>query len=134
MRVVPCMLLMLLLCTTSTGCSLFKKNTNGGPGPDGGAAPAKFPGAKPDPLVPTPPPAFPPGAKNAVNGDDAILAGTIKDANLYPIGNAYIRLVNLDDANPGAPIDVASDSSGHFIFQRLKPGASYKLIARTMQG
>jgi thiol-disulfide isomerase/thioredoxin len=133
MRVVPCMLLMLLLCTTSTGCSLFKKNTTGGSGPEGGTAPAKFPGAKPDPLVPTPPPNFPPAASAAVKGGE-ILAGTVTDAYHHPIGNAYIRLVNLEDSNPGAPIDVASDSGGHFLFQGLKPGVSYKLIARTKQG
>ena len=134
MRVLSCMLLLALLCATSAGCSLFKKNTNGGPGSDGGPAPAKFPGAKPDPLYPTPPaPAFPPGANNA-SANNSILAGTVTDAYHNPVGNAYIRWVNLDEKDAGAPIDVATDSGGHFIIQGVKLGASYKLIARTKQG
>ena len=134
MRVFPCMLLLAFLCTASTGCSLFKKNTNAGPAPEGGTAPAKFPGARQDPLMPAPPPAFPPGgAKNAAAGD-SILAGTVKDAYQRGVGNAYIRWVNLDEKDAGAPIDVATDAGGHFIIQGVKPGASYKLIARTKQG
>src|SRR5687767_14446815 len=62
MRVISCMLLLIVLGTTSTGCSLFKKNTNGAPGPiNNGAAPVKFPGAR-DPLLGEVPPlpTFPP--------------------------------------------------------------------------
>jgi thiol-disulfide isomerase/thioredoxin len=142
MRVFPCMLLLACLCATSAGCSLFKKNTNGTQGPDGGAAPAKFPGAKPDPLIPnTPPPAFPATGAMGPNGTPttptsgtSILAGTVIDAYHRPMGNAYIRWVSLDEKDAGAPIDVAADARGHFIIQGVKPGASYKLIARTKQG
>jgi thiol-disulfide isomerase/thioredoxin len=42
--------------------------------------------------------------------------------------------VNLDEKDAGAPIDVPTDSSGHFIIQGVKPGGSYKLIARTKLG
>jgi thiol-disulfide isomerase/thioredoxin len=137
MRVLPCMFMLALLCTTATGCSLFKKNTNGAQGPDnGGMPPAKFPGARnPDPLMPTPPPAFPPaGSSIAPNTGNSVLAGTVVDAYHRPMGNAYIRWVNLVDKDAGAPIDVATDANGHFIIQGVKPGASYKLIARTKLG
>src|ERR1019366_2247403 len=142
MRVLPCMLLLALLCTFGAGCSLFKKNTNGTTAPGGGAAPAKFPGQQ-DPLVPpTPPPAFPPtggavgpnGAPTTLTSGSSILAGTVIDAYHRPMGNAFIRWVNLDEKDTGAPIDVAADANGHFIIQGVKLGASYKLIARTKQG
>jgi thiol-disulfide isomerase/thioredoxin len=142
MRVFPCMLALALLCTTATGCSLFKKNTNGAQGPEGGgAAPAKFPGARnSDPLMPpTPPPTFPAngganGANNQATNTSSVLAGTVVDAYHRPMSNAYIRWVNLDEKDTGAPIDVSADQYGHFIIQGVKPGASYKLIARTKQG
>jgi thiol-disulfide isomerase/thioredoxin len=137
MRVFPCMLVLALLCTTATGCSLFKKNTNGAQGPgNGGMPPAKFPGARnPDPLMPTPPPAFPQaGSSMGPNNGNSVLAGTVVDAYHRPMGNAYIRWVNLVEKDAGAPIDVAADANGHFIIQGVKPGASYKLIARTKQG
>jgi thiol-disulfide isomerase/thioredoxin len=141
MRVFPCMLLLALLCTIGAGCSLFKKNTNSTT-TGGGAAPAKFPGGQQDPLVPTPPPAFPPtggamgpnGTPTTLTSGNSILAGTVIDAYHRPMGNAYIRWVNLDEKDTGAPIDVAADAHGHFIIQGVKPGASYKLIARTKQG
>ena len=137
MRVFPCMFALVFLCTTASGCALFKKNTSSGQGPDnGGMPPAKFPGARnPDPLMPTPPPAFPQGSSSkAPNDGTSILAGTVVDAYHRPMGNAYIRWVNLVDKDAGAPIDVAADANGHFIIQGVKPGASYKLIARTKQG
>lgn len=143
MRVISCMIVLVLLCTTFTGCSLFKKNTNSTPGPGGavGPAPAKFPGEK-DPLfnsnIPTPP-AFPPAAAPPMTpmsgkGQTTILAGTVTDAFQRPMGNAYIRWVSLDPKDVGAPIDVAADARGHFIIQGVKTGAEYKLIARTKQG
>ena len=39
MRVFPCMFALVFLCTTASGCALFKKNTNGNnPGGGGPAA------------------------------------------------------------------------------------------------
>ena len=135
MRVLSCMLLVAFLCTTGAGCSLFKKNTNGAQGPAGpGAPPAKFPGGSQDPLMPTPPPQFPPGAAVTPTSGNSILAGRVIDAYHRPIGNVFIRWTNLDEKDAGAPIDVAADVHGHFIIQGVKPGASYKLIARTKQG
>lgn len=131
MRAVSCMILLALLCTTGTGCALFKKNPNGAQNSGPGAAPPKFPGAPPDPLVPTPP-NFPAGAK--APAQNSILAGTVIDAYHRPIGNAYVRWVSLDEKDGGAPIDVAADAHGHFIIQGVRPGSSYKLIARTKQG
>src|SRR5436190_22628536 len=134
MRAVSCMIMLALLGTTGTGCALFKKNPNGNTANPGvGAAPAKFPGANPDPLVPTPPPNFPPAGANAA-ASNSILAGTVVDAYHKGIGNAYVRWVSLDEKDGGAPIDVAADAHGHFIIQGVKPGSSYKLIARTKQG
>ena len=131
------MILLICLATAGTGCSLFKKNTNdtgGGSTNTGGKAPAKFP----DPLLNSnnaapPPPAFPATTTSATK-DSSILAGTVIDAYHRPIGNAYIRWVRVDEKDAGAPIDIATDSGGHFIIQGVKPGASYKIMARTKQG
>jgi thiol-disulfide isomerase/thioredoxin len=136
------MIVLACLCITAPGCSLFNKNKNGtsGTGNAGGPPPAKFPGAQ-DPLLNSnpgqPPPAFPTtptATQTSATRDNSILAGTVIDAYHRPIGNAYIRWVNLDEKDAGAPIDVATDSGGHFIIQGMKPGGSYKLIARTKQG
>src|ERR1017187_6725999 len=98
MRVISCMIV-LVLCTTFTGCSLFKKNTNNAQGPanPNGAPPPKFPGAS-DPILnsnlsPTPAPVPPPPGPQSSNGMKAVLAGTVKDGYDRPVGNAYIRLV-----------------------------------------
>jgi thiol-disulfide isomerase/thioredoxin len=141
MRVISCMIV-LVLCTTFTGCSLFKKNTNTqqGPANPNGAPPAKFPGA-PDPLLnsdvsatPKPPPPAPPPGPQSSNGGKAVLAGTVKDGYGRSVGNAYIRLVNGAENEAGPPVDVATDTNGHFFIQGLKTGQQYKLIARTKQG
>lgn len=141
MRVTSCMLLLALLCTTLTGCSLFKKNTNssGGPPITGGAPPPpKFPGVQ-DPIlnsnIGSPPqfPAAPPPGPQSATKNATILAGTVTDAFHRPMGNAYVRWVSLDDKD-AAPIDVAADARGHFIIQGVKTGQSYKLIARTKYG
>ena len=140
MRVTSCMIALVFLCTTFTGCSLFKKNTNDAQGPkapSGGAAPAKFPN---DPLlnsnIGTPPPAFPaaPAAQTSATTGNSILAGTIVDAYHRPVGNAYIRWVSVGEKDAGTPADVAADAGGHFIIQGVQPGAKYKLIARTKYG
>ena len=149
MRVMSCMLVLTLMCLTGTGCSLFKKNTNsGGSGglQGGGPAPPKFP----DPLlnsninsIPTPPSLPPapanPGAANPApvtptSLGNSTLAGTVIDAYYRPVPGAYIRWVNIEEKEGGAPIDVAANASGHFIIQGLKTGTAYKLIARTKQG
>ena len=137
MRVVSCMILLAVLGATSTGCSLFKKNTNGATGPGGaGLPPPKFPNMSNDPLIPPTPtlPAalnVPNAAPASARKGNAILAGTVVDAYHRPVGNAYVRWVNLDDKDGGAPLDVAADADGHFIIQGVKQGAAYKLIART---
>jgi thiol-disulfide isomerase/thioredoxin len=140
MRVVSCMIVVVCLSAALTGCSLFKKNANNnGASGQGGAVPPKFP----DPLLNsnTPqPPQFPTnpgaGATPAVPmSGSSLLAGTIVDAYHRPIGNAYVRWINLEEKEKdGAPIDVAANANGHFIIQGLKPGVSYKLIARTKLG
>jgi len=143
MRVISCMILLAVASTTLTGCSLFKKNTNGAPGPAGagGPAPAKFPGGN-DPILngnfgnPPPqfPPAPPPGPQGGAKGPTTILAGTVTDAYHRPVSNAYIRLVSADAKEGAAPVEVAADARGHFIIQGVKTGQSYKLIARTKLG
>src|SRR5438309_9737572 len=108
MRVVPCMILLVILCTSSAGCSLFKKSTNGNAGPSGpGMPPPKFPNMSNDPLIPAAPtlPTAPMNVPNATPASarkgGSILAGTVIDAYYRPMGNAYIRWVNLDDKDGG---------------------------------
>ena len=142
MRVISCMLLLTLTCTAFTGCSLFKKSTNGTSGPapvGGGPAPPKFPAdpilnsnLTPSPQFPTPPPT--PGPQSSLKGN-TILAGTVTDAYNRPMNNAHIRLVSADPKDTSAtPIEVAADARGHFIIQNVKVGQTYKLIARTKLG
>lgn len=144
MRVISCMLLLAVLSTTLTGCSLFKKNTNtSAPSGVGTPAPPKFPGAN-DPIlnsnIGAPAPAFPPsppgtpGPQGAAKGPTTILAGTVTDMYNRPVSNAYIRLVSTDGKEAGAPVDVPTDARGHFIIQGVKTGQLYKLIARTKLG
>ncbi|MBI2807895.1 MAG: redoxin domain-containing protein [Planctomycetes bacterium] len=138
MRVISCMILLALLGTAGTGCSLFKKNTNPPAGP-GGASPPRFP-AFSDPLVPTPP-TLPTATMNVPTGKSAastrgnsILAGKVIDSNQRGMANAYVRWVSLEENDKSAPIDVAADAYGYFIIQGVKAGAAYKLIARAKQG
>ncbi len=149
MRVISCMILIVVLFSTSTGCSLFKKNTNN-PAPPGGGGGATAPARFPDPLngpIPVPPtlppapsqaptpPTTPPTTPMTGNfNTPTILAGTVTDVHNRPVGNAYIRWVRLDEPAGGAPIDIAADLHGNFIIQGVKPGAHYRLIARTKNG
>ena len=132
MRAFPCMIVLAILCSAFAGCSTFnKKNTNNTQPNSGGTAPAKFPN---DPLLPTPPPPNFPNTPTAGKAPTTILAGSVTDAFHNPVGGAYIRLVRVDEKDNAAPIDVPTDVNGYFIIQGVKPGATYKLIARTKQG
>jgi thiol-disulfide isomerase/thioredoxin len=79
--------------------------------------------------APTPTPTVTPTSHGG-----STLAGTVIDAYYRPVPNAYIRWVNIEEKDSGAPIDVAANANGHFIIQGLKPGTAYKLIARTKKG
>jgi thiol-disulfide isomerase/thioredoxin len=134
MRVVGCMLVLVLLCLSGSGCSLFKKDKNNGNAPNGTTPPAKFPA---DPLLPnSPPPAFPPlpAQTSAAKTPTTILAGYLFDPNMRQAGNVYIRLVDLNakDKDAGAPVDVLAN--GTFTIEKIKPGGQYKLIARSRLG
>jgi thiol-disulfide isomerase/thioredoxin len=139
MRVFSCMIVVAGLFLAGTGCSLFQKNANGTAGAGGtGTPPPKFPGAR-DPLLDSnvgQPPAVPtpPTTQTSAVEGESMLAGTVTDAYHRPISNVYIRWVNLDEKDAGAPIDVPTDSGGHFVIMGLKQGAPYKLFARTKQG
>jgi thiol-disulfide isomerase/thioredoxin len=136
MRVVSCMIVLACLGLTGTGCSLFQKNPNGTSGSAGGGPPPpKFPGGSQDPLLGQPPPLpTPPTTQTSALKGESMLAGTVIDAYHRPISNAYIRWVNLDEKDAAAPIDVPTDSGGHFVIMGVKQGGSYKLFARSKQG
>jgi thiol-disulfide isomerase/thioredoxin len=139
MRAVSCMIVLACLCLTGTGCSLFQKNPNGTTASAGaGTPPPKFPAAQ-DPLLnsnvgPPPPLPTPPVTQTSGAKAESMLAGTVRDAYYRPISNAYIRWVNLDEKDAGAPVDITTDTDGNFIIRGLKQGEKYKLIARTKQG
>jgi thiol-disulfide isomerase/thioredoxin len=126
-RVVACLMMMACVCLGPAGCALFgKKNGDGGDHSSpaqAGKAPSKFPTG--DPL-------FPGTAKAAE--DSVLLAGRVVDTFNNRPTNAYIRYVCLEDGKEtAAPIEVAS-TDGYFTIPGLKPGATYKLTARTQQG
>lgn len=116
----------------STGCALFKKkDSGGGSGLMSDRPPPKFPT---DPL--TPPAPASPSATGAVPASNvAIIAGQILDPASRPLPNTQIRWVNLDeDKDGGDAVDVAADGNGYFTIEKLRPGAQYKLVARTTMG
>jgi thiol-disulfide isomerase/thioredoxin len=132
------MILVAILCSGAAGCSLFKKNTTGGATAGGpGSPPPKFPNIGGDPMMPATPtlPAAPMNVPNATPASatkgTSMLAGTVVDAYHRPVGNAYVRWVNLEEPDGGKANDVVADAYGHFIIQGVKQGADYKLIART---
>ena len=133
---------LVLVGTTFTGCSLFKKNTNdnrAGAAMLQWRAAAKFPSTS-DPLS---------TAIGAADGSPAPHAGAtvverrqrdhpgrqMVDAYHRPVGNAYIRWVNLDEKEAGGPDRRGYRSRWAFHHSWGSGKAStYKLIARTKQG
>jgi thiol-disulfide isomerase/thioredoxin len=109
-----------------TGCALFGKKSGEADRPAPapvGKTPSKFPTG--DPL-------FPGTARTTENS--VLLAGRVVDNFNNRPTNAYIRYVCLEEGKePAAPIEVAS-TDGYFTIPGLKPGATYKLMARTQQG
>ena len=69
-------------------------------------------------------------------GSSGILAGQVLDSfNRTPIAATYIQVSEAGEAGKSAaPIEVATDSHGYFMIQRLQPGHHYQLTARMKQG
>ncbi len=134
MRVVPCMLLLTVLCLSGPGCALFKKNGGNGGSGTGAPPPPRFPGG--DPIKDGPLPAPPPqSAAPSATVDQAVLTGRVLDPYARPPANTYVRWVRLDDnKEAGAPVAVEVDANGYFFIPGLKAGAQYKLIASSKQG
>ncbi len=146
MRAFVSPLIVILALVPVTGCGLFKKDRNSsssggglfqnGPFSNIGKGAPKAP-ANNDPLLQNqvPPPPFPTQPHVQVGFNSAILAGRVVDGNDRPASNAFVQWTCLEDGKQsGAPIDVAVSADGYFVIQGLKPGATYKLIARAKQG
>jgi thiol-disulfide isomerase/thioredoxin len=120
----------LVLCLSLAGCSLFNKNS-------GAKAPSR---TDPAPASATAPPTFrdPPPAENASISTQAngVFAGQIIDRYNRRPGNVWIRVVDLEEAREqkAAPIEKQSDENGYFTIAGLRPGAHYQLIARVQDG
>jgi len=107
------------------GCSLFGKkpaNTPAAPGPPAGGAMAGGVNGRVD--------AGPPPGWNGV------LAGQVLDSyNHSPIAATYIQVSEVGSGgSSAAPIEVATDTRGYFMIQKLQPGRHYQLTARMKQG
>jgi thiol-disulfide isomerase/thioredoxin len=146
MRALCSVLLLVVLCTSTTGCAMFGKK-EGSNERSGGFAwfkkkdsatappPPKFPS---DPILTppgTPPPTPPAPTAVAPTQPEAVVAGRVIDAYGRPANNSYVQLVRLDAGKDGeSPIDVATGADGYFIIPGLRSGGTYRLIARTKQG
>ncbi len=122
------------VCLGLAGCNLFNKKKDaegpsrpflGSRSPAAPAAPAATPtgGAEvqADPAAPLP-------------GASGVLAGQVVDRfNNHP-AKVYIQVVDTQDGKPAGRLEVESQQGGFFYIPGLKPGHSYKLIARTKEG
>ena len=118
-------ILMSALMAELAGCSLFGKkpaNTPAAPGPPAGGAMAGGVNGRVD--------AGPPPGWNGV------LAGQVLDSyNHSPIAATYIQVSEVGSGgSSAAPIEVATDTRGYFMIQKLQPGRHYQLTARMKQG
>jgi thiol-disulfide isomerase/thioredoxin len=131
-RVVPCLLLLVGLSLSATGCNLFSKRP---------AQPGDHPSAARGNATagPASPPAFADPAFESRDGDGqhaigSMVAGQIID-NLTgkPPPDATIRVVD-STGGAGKPLEVSADAQGYFTIENLKRGQQYKLEARARQG
>ena len=109
------------------GCAIFnKKGADKTPAANpGGTPPAKFP-TNNDPLLN--------GGSASQANPGAVLAGRVVDNFSRPPANTSIRLVSVDGKETGKPTEVTVTPEGYFTIMGLKPGTSYKLVARSKNG
>ena len=122
---------LLLLCAVLSGCSLFRdkrSDTAKGDAPSGSR-----------PFTGTPTSRLPERADRqdtatAPSDYSGVLAGYVLDRFNRPMNNAFIQVVDLNDADGKSKLDVAADSRGQFAIPRLTAGHTYKLTARVKDG
>jgi thiol-disulfide isomerase/thioredoxin len=132
-RIVPCIIVLAILCLPSTGCQLFTKKDSGsssGGGTflgNGNSSGEKHKTVEStDPLVTS-------GA--SATNVDGLLSGKVIDAKTGQAVEAQIRWVYLDDSKEEeAPIDILGNQQGYFTIAGLKTGKHYKLVARAKVG
>jgi hypothetical protein len=107
------------------GCSNFGKKSPTNNNPPNGGAP-QYGTTAPPGRADTGPPA----------GWNGVLAGQVLDSfNRTPLAATYIQVSEAGESGKSAaPIEVATDSRGYFMIQRLQPGHHYQLTARMKQG
>ncbi len=126
-RSLACLVVLIACSLTLSGCALFGKKSNDAkpPAAGGGTPPAKFP-TNSDPLL---------NGGNVSNaGGNAVLAGRVIDTYSKPPANTSIRLVSVDGKEAAKPQEVNVGADGYFTIMGLKPGSSYKLLARGKNG
>ena len=84
---------------------------------------------------------FPTGSDPLLNGGNAsqnyggaVLAGRVIDNYSRPPASTSIQVVSLESKDAGKPTEVNAGPDGYFTVQGLKPGVSYKLVARGKNG
>jgi thiol-disulfide isomerase/thioredoxin len=123
-------LLLVILCSCLTGCSLFgkKSSTPTAQRTNPPAAPARAaPDSKDWPAAET---------VSTTSQGGGVFAGQVIDRYNRRPGNVWIRVVDLEDNREpkSAPIEKQTDERGCFTIAGLRPGGHYQLIARVQDG
>lgn len=133
MRSVPCILLLVCLLMSLTGCSLFRGQSSGDAKRWWFSSNQNQPKKSPSPdSLPNDDPLL---KSVGASGEMTMLAGQVIDPTNTPMTNAYVRWSSLEEGDDKqAPIDVAVRDGGYFEILGLKKGKKYKLEARAKQG
>lgn len=129
-------LLLLLVgwCLVGPGCRSTEPRSDGGTRTPSKPTPNSNPFPSGQPAIGTPKIA----QQNDSSDVSGVLAGQIIDTNNRRPSRAYIQVLpttELTNAKPAkAPLDVQADENGNFVIGGLKPGQSYKLLARWKDG
>jgi thiol-disulfide isomerase/thioredoxin len=121
-------LILLAVCLSLTGCSLFGKKSST-PAPQRPA----------DPPPPSIPPAREPSGPDnfsTTSQSNGVLIGQVLDRYNRRPANVWIRVVDLEDTREpkAAPIEKQSDEQGYFSIPGLRSGGHYQLFARAQDG
>jgi thiol-disulfide isomerase/thioredoxin len=120
--------ILLAVCLTLTGCSLFGKKSS---------TPSAQRTSDPPPpqLNPSREPT-PASTVSTTSQGGGVVAGQILDYYNHRPSAMFIRVVDLEDIREPrpAPIETQANDQGYFTISGLRPGGQYQLIARGQEG
>ena len=129
------LLLLISFSLGAVGCrSTDTRPTGGAAQTQGKPTPNTNPFPTGQPIIGTPKIA----QENDSTDVSGVLAGQIIDTNNRRPNRAYIQVLPTTELTNGkpakAPLEVQADENGNFVISGLKPGQSYKLLARWKDG